>query len=83
MGTIVETLMIKPLTHIALQGIQRSQRNAAQAASDIARYPVKGQQSDLNRSLLQLRQQENITKANVRTLETADKTLGTLLDELA
>jgi hypothetical protein len=75
--------MIKPLSTIALQGIQRSQRNAVQAASDIARYPIKGQQSDLNRSLLQLRQQENITKANVQTLKTADEMLGTLLDELA
>ena len=75
--------MIKPLSYIALQGIQRSQRNAVQAASDIARYPVKGQQGDLNRSLLELRQQEHITKANVQTLKTADEMLGTLLDELA
>lgn len=75
--------MIKPISHIALQGLQRSQQGVNKAAGDIARYPVKGSQTDLNRSLLELRQHETSYKANAQTLKAADQTIGTLLDEMA
>ena len=75
--------MIDGIHKTALQGLARSQRGVAKAADDIARFPIKGSKTDLNRSLLELRQHELAAKANVETLKTADKTLGTLLDEMA
>ena len=75
--------MIDGIHKTALQGLARSQQGVAKAADDIARFPIKGSKTDLNRSLLELRQHELAAKANVETLKTADKTLGTLLDEMA
>ena len=67
----------------ALLGLTRSRQGLARAADDIARYPVKNNATDLNRSLLELRRHEQAAKANVQTLKTANDTLGTLLDEMA
>jgi hypothetical protein len=75
--------MIKSIQHTAIQGLARSQHGVARAADEIARFPIKGKQGDLNRSLLELRQQEQAAKANVQSLKTGNETLGTLLDELA
>jgi len=75
--------MIKPIYSTAIQGLARSQQGVARAADDIARYPIKSNKGDLNRSLLELRQHEQAAKANAQTLKTADETLGTLLDEMA
>jgi len=75
--------MINSINQSGLLGLARSQQGMAKTANDIARYPVKGSQTNLNRSLLELRQHEQLAKANVETLKTADQTLGTLLDELA
>ena len=75
--------MISSIHQSAIQGLARSQQGVARAADDIARFPVKRDQESLNRSLLELRQHENLAKANIQTLKTAHETLGTLLDELA
>jgi len=75
--------MINSIRHSAMQGLARSQQGMARAADDIARFPIKQDQGDLNRSMLQLRQHEQLAKANVQTLKTAHETIGTLLDELA
>ena len=75
--------MIRSIHHSALQGLARSQQGMARAADDIARYPVKNSNTDLNRSLIELRQHEQAAKANAQTLKTANDTIGTLLDELA
>ena len=75
--------MISSINNSAVLGLQRSQDNLLKVAEEIASYPVKRSDADLTRSLVSLRESEQITKANVQTLKAAGETLGSLLDELA
>lgn len=75
--------MISSINNNAILGLQRSQQNLLKVAEDIASYPVKRSETDLTRSLVSLRENEQQTKANVEALKAADKTMGSLLDVLA
>jgi flagellar hook protein FlgE len=75
--------MLRPIQSSALSGLQRARQGMQKAATEIARAPLKGSQVDLNRSLIELRLHEHAAKANIKTLKTANETLGTLIDELA
>ena len=72
--------MINRLNQSALLGIQRSTRGMVRSAAEIARATKRGEQSDMTRSLVELKQHEHAAKANIKTLATADKLLGSLLD---
>ncbi|MES9998166.1 MAG: hypothetical protein ABW119_06385 [Candidatus Thiodiazotropha lotti] len=52
-------------------------------ASDIASANQVQQSNpkDLSRSMVEMQQQANLVKAQVKTLKAADETLGTLIDE--
>lgn len=75
--------MINSIHNNAVLGLARSREGVARAADDIARYPIKSKNTDLNRSMIELRRHEQAAKANTHTLKAADETLGTLLDEMA
>ncbi len=77
--------MIGPVEQSALTGLYRARQGMRTAASEIARAPVKNDQRpvDLNRSLIALKQHETAARANIKTLQTAFDTVGTLLDEMA
>jgi len=75
--------MISSISNSAILGLQKNQQQLAKTAEDIASYPVKRSNSDLTRSLVELKEQEIGIKANVKTLQAADETLGSLLDVLA
>ena len=72
--------MINRLNQSALLGIQRSTRGMVRSAAEIARATKRGEQADMTRSLVELKQHEHAAKANIKTLATADKLLGSLLD---
>lgn len=68
----------------SVQGLQRAQQGVAEAAQQITRItaaPVSAQQTqDLNEPLVNLRVEELAAAANAKALDTADKTIGSLLD---
>ena len=72
--------MINKLGNTALQGIQRSTQGMARSAAEIARAGQPGDKTNMTRALIELKQHEQAAKANIKTLATADKTLGALLD---
>ncbi len=72
--------MIGKLSSTALEGIQHSSQGMLRNASDIARATTPGDQAKLTEALVGLKQHEHAAKANIKTLETADKLLGSLLD---
>jgi hypothetical protein len=74
--------MIDKVSGSAIRGIQRGLDGLRRGAYDIASQPVAPNRSstDLARSLVELKQQETHTKANVEVLKAADDMVGTLLD---
>ncbi len=72
--------MISKLHNSALQGIQRSTQGMARSATEIARATRPGDRTTMTRALVELKHHEQAAKANIKTLETALKTLGSLLD---
>ena len=72
--------MINKLGNTALQGIQRSTQGMARSAAEIARAGKPDDKTNMTRALIELKQHEQAAKANIKTLATADKTLGALLD---
>ena len=72
--------MISKLGTTALHGIQRSTQGMARSAAEIARSSKPGEQPNMLRAIVELKQHEHAAKANMKTLATADKMLGSLLD---
>jgi hypothetical protein len=72
--------MINKLGTTALQGIQRSTQGMARSAADIAKASRPGEKPNMTRAIVELKQHEHSAKANMKTLATADKMLGSLLD---
>jgi len=72
--------MVSKLTHTALQGFQRGTQGMARSAAQIARAAKPAQRPDMTRAMIELKQHEHAAKANIKTLEAADKMLGSLLD---
>ena len=52
----------------------------ARSAAEIARATKPGEQPNITRAIVELKQHEHAAKANMKTLATADKMLGSLLD---
>lgn len=77
--------MIGAIEKSALSGLYHARQGMRTAASEIAQAPVRNDQApvDLNRSLIALKQHETAARANIKTLQTAFDTVGTLLDEMA
>lgn len=72
--------MISKLSNTALQGIQRSTQGMTRSAAEIARASRPGEQENMTRAMVELKQHETAAKANMKTLETAQDLLGSLLD---
>ncbi|MEJ2406107.1 MAG: hydrolase [Candidatus Thiodiazotropha sp.] len=74
---------IHSITGPALQGIQKGLQGMRRVASEIASAQQVQQTNpkDLSRSMVEMQQQANLVKAQVKTLRTADEVLGTLFDE--
>lgn len=77
--------MINKITGSAVQGIQKNFTSMRKAADEIASATRLNKTestsgADLARSLVQLKQAQTNTAANVKTLKTADQMIGTLLD---
>jgi hypothetical protein len=72
--------MISKLGTTALQGIQRSTQGMARSAAEIARASKPGEQPNMTRAIVELKQHEHAAKANMKTLAAAEKMLGSLLD---
>lgn len=72
--------MIGKLGSTALEGIQRSSQGLVQNASEIARATTPADQTKVTEALVGLKQHEQGLKANMKTFETADKLIGSLLD---
>ena len=72
--------MIDKLGNTALQGIQRSTQGMVRSAVEIARSSRPGDPADMTRAIVELKQHEQAARANMKTLATAEKLLGSLLD---
>lgn len=72
--------MISKLSQTAVQGIQRSTQGIARSAAQIARASLPGDRTNMTRAMVELQQHEHAAKANIRTLATSDKLIGSLLD---
>ena len=72
--------MISKLGNSALHGVQRSTLGMARSAAEIAKSATPGDQTNMTRAIIELKQHEHAAKANMKTLAAADKMLGTLLD---
>jgi hypothetical protein len=72
--------MISKLGTTALQGIQRSTQGMARSAAEIARASKPGEQPNMTRAIVELKQHEHAAKANMKTLAATEKMLGSLLD---
>lgn len=72
--------MIDKLGNIAARGLQQSTRSMQRSAVEIARAAKPGSKTNMTRAVVELKQHEQAAKANIKTLETANKTLGALLD---
>lgn len=72
--------MISKLGNTAVQGFQRSTQGMARSAAEIARASRPGDQADMTRAMVELKQHEHAAKANLKTLSVADRMLGSLLD---
>ena len=58
--------MISKMSNSALQGIQRSTQGMARSAAEIARASRPGEQPNMTRALVELKQHEQAAKANVQ-----------------
>lgn len=72
--------MIDKVGFSAIQGLQRSRAGMVRSASAIAGAGQRDAQPDMTRALVELKQHEQAAKANAKTLQTADRLLGSLLD---
>lgn len=72
--------MISKLGNTALQGLQRSTQGMVRSAAQIARASKPGDQPNMTRAMVELKQHEQVAKANIKTLQAADKMIGSLLD---
>lgn len=72
--------MIGKIGNIAVQGIHRATQGLERSASAIARAGRSGSTADMTRAMVELKQHEQAAKANIKTLQAADKTIGSLLD---
>jgi len=72
--------MISKLSQTAVQGIQRSTQGMARSAAQIARASLPGDRTNMTRAMVELKQHEQAAKANIKTLATSDKLIGSLLD---
>ena len=72
--------MIGKLGNTALQGIQNSRCSMVRSAAEIAQASRTGGRSNMTRAMVELKQHEHAAKANLKTLATANKLLGSLLD---
>lgn len=72
--------MISKLGNTAIQGLQRSTQGMARSAAEIARANTPGEKTNVARAMVELKQHEQAAKANIKTLQTADRMLGSLLD---
>jgi hypothetical protein len=72
--------MISKLGNSAIQGLQRSTQGMVRSAAEITRASKPGDQSNMARAMIELKQHEHAAKANIKTLAIADKMLGSLLD---
>jgi hypothetical protein len=77
-------MAINSISGSALQGIQRGlqglRRNAAEIASARNLNHETTSNQYMARSLVELHQNELYTTVNIKTLQTADEVIGTLLD---
>jgi hypothetical protein len=76
---------IDSITGPALQGIQKGFQGMRRVASEIAgaQQTSQARPTDLSRAMVELQQHANQTKAQVKTLKTANELIGTLIDERA
>jgi hypothetical protein len=74
---------INSITGPALQGIHKGLQGMRRVASEIASSNQIKQTNpkDLSRSMVEMQQHANQVKAQVKTLQTADEVIGTLIDE--
>ena len=72
--------MISKLGNSALSGIARSTQGMARSATEIARASQPGDQPNITRAMIELKQHEQAAKANMKSLAAADRLLGSLLD---
>ena len=72
--------MIGKLGNTALQGMQNSRHSMVRSAAEIAQASRPGDRSNMTRAMVELKQHEHAAKANLKTLATANKLLGSLLD---
>jgi len=72
--------MISKLGNTALQGIQANRRGMVHSAAQIAQASRPGNRASMTRAMVELKQHEHAAKANRKTLATANKLLGSLLD---
>ncbi|MCU7803095.1 MAG: hydrolase [Candidatus Thiodiazotropha sp. (ex Lucinoma borealis)] len=74
---------INSITGPALQGIQKGFQGMRKVASEIANAQQTNQAkpTDLSRAMVELQQHANQSKAQVKTLQTVNDVVGTLIDE--
>lgn len=72
--------MISKLGNAALGGIARSTQGMVRSAAEIARASQPGDQPDMTRAMIELKQHEQAAKANMKSLAATDRILGSLLD---
>ncbi|MCU7840177.1 MAG: hydrolase [Candidatus Thiodiazotropha sp. (ex Troendleina suluensis)] len=74
---------INSITGPALQGIQKGFQGIRKVASEItnAQQTNQAKPTDLSRAMVELQQHANQTKAQVKTLQTVNDVVGTLIDE--
>ena len=72
--------MISKLGNTAMQGLQRSTQGMARSAAEIARANTPGEKTSMTRAIVELKQHEHAAKANIKTIATADRMIGSLLD---
>lgn len=80
---VEQSMGINSVTGAALQGIQKGFNGIRRVASEIASAQQTNQANptDLSRAMVELQQHANQTKAQVKTLKTANEMIGTLIDE--
>jgi len=72
-------MQLSPINN-ALFGIQKAQSNLNQASHNIATASVEGSDVNLEEEAVNLISNELFYKANARVVETANATMGSILD---
>ena len=76
-------MRIDSAINISTAGIQRGLDDARQSAHEVATAVDSENPTDVVHSLVDLKQAELQVAANAKVIGTADKMIGSLLDELA